>query len=123
MQKQLADSLYQALRRGSDFSALAKQFSSERNAYVTGGLMPEFGVGRYHPAFENAVFSLKNDGDISAPFETDFGIHIVKRIKHLPVSEDSTAAETLFKEEVSRDARVRIASRTIYPEDGKCSRI
>lgn len=109
MQKKLADSLCQALRRGSDFPTLAKQFSSERNAYATGGLMPEFGVGRYHPVFENAVFSLKKDGDISAPFETDFGIHIVKRIKHLPVSADSTEAETLFKDEVARDARVRIA--------------
>ena len=109
MQKKLADSLYRALRRGSDFPALAKQFSSERNAYATGGLLPEFGVGRYDPVFENAVFSLKKDGDISAPFETDFGIHIVKRIKHFPVSADSTAAETLFKDEVSHDARVRIA--------------
>ena len=109
IQKNLADSLYQALQKGSDFFTLAKQFSSERNAYSTGGLMPDFGVGRYDPVFENAVFALQKDGDVSIPFETAFGIHIVKRIKHFPVSTDSTQAEALFKEAVTQDARVAIA--------------
>ncbi|HRO48448.1 peptidylprolyl isomerase [Agriterribacter sp.] len=108
-QKKLADSLYQALQKGSDFSALAKQFSSERNAYSTGGLMPDFGVGRYDPFFENAVYALQKDGDVSSPFETAFGIHIVKRIRHFPVSTDSTQSEALFKEAVTQDARIAIA--------------
>jgi peptidyl-prolyl cis-trans isomerase SurA len=107
--KTLADSLYNALEQGSDFESLAKRFSSERNASTTGGLMPDFGVGRYDPIFENAVLSLKNDGDISAPFETAYGIHLVKRIKHLPVSSDSSQAEALFKEAVLQDSRVSIA--------------
>ena len=108
-QNKLADSLYRALARGSDFETLAKQFSSERNATTTGGLMPDFGVGRYDPIFENAALALKNDGDISTPFETAYGIHLVKRIKHLPVSSDSSQAETLFKEAVLQDSRVSIA--------------
>lgn len=108
-QKKLADSLYQALEQGSDFESLARQFSSERNASTTGGLIPDFGVGRYDPVFENAVLSLKNDGDISAPFETAYGIHLVKRIKHLPVSNDSSQAEALFKEAMLQDNRVDIA--------------
>lgn len=108
-QKKLADSLYRVLQKGSDFFTLAKQFSSERNAYTTGGLMPDFGTGRYDPVFENAVFALQKDGDVSIPFETAFGIHIVKRIKHFPVSTDSMQAEALFKEAVTQDARTAIA--------------
>ena len=108
-QKKLADSLYKALEQGSNFESLARQYSSERNASTTGGLMPDFGVGRYDPIFENAVLSLKNDGDISKPFETAYGIHLVKRIKHLPVSSDSSQAEPLFKEAVLQDSRAAIA--------------
>src|SRR5690606_20773435 len=85
------------------------QFSSERNAHATGGVMPDFGVGRYAPVFENAVFSLQNDGDITLPFETGFGIHIVKRIKRIPVTGDSSRALTLLKDEVMHDTRVNFA--------------
>lgn len=108
-QKNLADSLYRTIRQGADFFTLAKQFSSERNAYATGGIMPDFGVGRYDPVFENAVFSLQNDGDITTPFETGFGVHIVKRIKRTPVVTDSTQALPLLKDEVMQDSRVAFA--------------
>lgn len=107
--KILADSLYKVIRHGADFFALAKQFSSERNASATGGIMPDFGVGSYDPVFENAVFSLQNDGDIAAPFETDFGVHIVKRIKRIPVVSDSILALTLLKDEIMNDSRVAFA--------------
>ncbi|HEX5024144.1 MAG TPA: peptidylprolyl isomerase [Agriterribacter sp.] len=118
-QKKLADSLYQALQRGADFETLAKQFSSDRNAYTTGGLMPDFGVGRYDAAFENAAFALQKDGDISAPFETTYGIHIVKRIKRLPVSKDSTEAENLFKETILQDNRVTLANEKFAEQIGQ----
>lgn len=71
--------------------------------------MPDFGVGRYDAAFEEAVLSLQKDGDITRPFETSFGIHIVKRIKQLPVATDSLRANTLFKDQVLQDSRVNIA--------------
>ena len=40
--------------------------------------MPEFGVATYDGAFEKVAFSLKNDSDISEPFQTEFGYHIIK---------------------------------------------
>ena len=107
-QLHIADSLYKIILNGGDFATLARQYSSEKNAAVTGGLMPDFGVGRYDAAFENAVFSLQKNGDITSPFETSFGIHIVKRLQHLPVITDTLQAYTLFKEEVLQDSRVKI---------------
>lgn len=108
-QQQLADSLYHVLKNGGDFEALAKQFSAERNAYITGGLMPDFGVGKYDPVFENAVLALQHDGDITAPFETSYGMHIVKRIKHIPVNTDSSRDVAMYKADVLQDARVGLA--------------
>ncbi|MFT3949312.1 MAG: peptidylprolyl isomerase [Agriterribacter sp.] len=108
-QLRLADSLYNVIMKGGDFEALARQYSGERNVATTGGLMPDFGVGRYEPIFENTVFALQKDGDITKPFETSFGIHIVKRVKYLPVSTDSLQANTLFKDQVLQDSREKIA--------------
>lgn len=108
-QKKLADSLYQVLQKGSDFETIARTFSSERNANVTGGLMPDFGPGRYDEDFERKVFSLAKDGDISVPFETAYGMHIVKRMKQLPVVSDTNQAASLFKTDVLQDERIVIA--------------
>ncbi len=99
-QKKLADSLYQLLQKGDDFETLARKFSSERNANVTGGLMPDF---------ERKVFALTKDGEITAPFETAYGMHIVKRIKRMPVVSDTAQTVSLFKNDVLQDERMVIA--------------
>lgn len=109
LQQKLADSLYKVIKSNGDFEALAKQFSSERNAYINGGLMPDFGVGRYDPVFEKNVLALRNDGDVTTPFETAYGIHIVKRIKHIPVNSDSSQAVAMYKTQVLQDARINVA--------------
>ncbi|MCO6497230.1 MAG: peptidylprolyl isomerase [Chitinophagaceae bacterium] len=104
--KQLADSLYQALNKGADFEELAKKFSDDRNSYFRGGEIPEFGVGKYTLDFENRAFALKNDGDISAPFRTGFGYHILKRISATPVPEkDNEEVMYYLKQNVLQDER------------------
>ena len=52
--------------------------------YMNGGVMPEFGIAKYDGGFEDIAFSLKKDGDISEPFQTEFGYHILKRISRSP---------------------------------------
>ncbi|MFT3749373.1 MAG: peptidylprolyl isomerase [Agriterribacter sp.] len=115
-QSHLADSLYSVIINGGNFETLARQYSGERNAAATGGLMPDFGVGRYETIFEDAVFSLKKDGDVTKPFETPFGIHIVKRIKHLPVEQDTLQINTLFKDQVLQDSREKMAKEQFAKE-------
>lgn len=108
-QLRLADSLYLVIKKGGDFEALARTFSSERNAATTGGLMPDFGVGRYDAVFENEVLSLQKDGDITKPFETSYGIHIVKRLKRLPIETDSSQAAAAIRDHILQDSREAIA--------------
>ena len=77
--------IYAKYKQGELFEDLAKQFSEDKNTAKTGGLLKQFGPGKLNSkAFEEATFSLKNVGDVSEPFKTDYGWHIVKLIERHP---------------------------------------
>lgn len=99
------------LKTGSSFDSLAQQYSNDRTSYHNGGQLPEFGVGTYAPAFENVAFSLKNKGDFSAPFQTEYGWHILKLLSKTPVPADSTDAEFMaeLKQKVLNSGRITTA--------------
>ncbi len=107
-----ADSLYQAIRSGSDFGELARKFSGDNLSYQLGGILPEFGIGKYEPAFEKQAYGLKKDGDIGEPFATEFGYHILKRIARVPVSatRDKKTMDEL-KERVKADRRIEVSKK------------
>ena len=75
--KQLADSLYNALRGGADFAELAKKYSTDVNSAMNGGQLLHLQKGQTVPEFEKALFALK-PGEISAPVLSPFGYHIIK---------------------------------------------
>lgn len=108
----LADSLYTAIKNGSNFEELVFKFSNDKLTLATGGLMPEFGIGQYDPAFEDKVFSLGSKGDISRPIETSFGYHIVKKIDAYPVEKDFKMAYPFLKSAVLEDPRNKVASKS-----------
>ncbi|HEY5393562.1 MAG TPA: peptidylprolyl isomerase, partial [Hanamia sp.] len=115
--KNLADSVYNALEKGSDFATLAKEFSDDRSTFMNGGLMPEFGTAKYDSTFEDHAFALKENGDISAPFETQFGYHIVKRISADPVPLTKTDTYLFnLKQQVLKDSRSEIAQQKFIRE-------
>jgi peptidyl-prolyl cis-trans isomerase SurA len=76
------------LAAGEKWEELVKMYSDDPSSNQKGGELPMFGSGtnqRMIPAFEEAAFALKADGDISEPVQTDFGFHIIKRIEWKPV--------------------------------------
>ncbi len=109
--QKLADSLYSLLQEGADFAGLAKNFSNDKLTYLNGGELPEFGSGKFDYAFEKEVFDLKKDADITKPFTTSFGIHIVRRISYTPAITDKSDASLQFelKQKVMQDSRVSTA--------------
>jgi peptidyl-prolyl cis-trans isomerase SurA len=108
--RQLADSIYAALKEGADFGELAKQYSNDRRTYMNKGIMPEFGVAKYDGDFEKEAFALKHDSDISRPFQTAFGFHILKRISRSPIPETKTEAYMAsLKQQVMDDSRMSLA--------------
>jgi peptidyl-prolyl cis-trans isomerase SurA len=93
--KATADSVCQLLQNGADFESLARSLSADRSSLNNGGNLPPFGVGAYDPKFEAAAFGLSKPGQLTPPFETGFGWHILKLIEKQPVVSDSSDADNL----------------------------
>ncbi len=65
------------VQKGEDFAALAKEFSEDPGSAANGGDLGYAGPGVYDPAFEEALYALKQD-EVSAPVRSDFGWHLIK---------------------------------------------
>lgn len=100
--------IYAKFKQGGEFEDLAAKFSDDTRTSSQGGVLPMFGVGRMVPEFEDAAFALKADGDVSEPFNTPYGWHIVKRIQQLPIgSYESVEDEMMVK--IKKDSRSNLS--------------
>jgi peptidyl-prolyl cis-trans isomerase C len=75
--KEEAEAALKKLKKGANFSELAKEISQDAGSKAQGGDLGFFPKGRMVPAFENAAFTLK-PGELSEPIQTQFGFHIIK---------------------------------------------
>lgn len=71
-----AQDIYEKIKNGEDFEALAKEFSTCPSA-ERGGDLGEFQKGQMVKEFEDAVFA-NEVGTITEPVKTQFGYHIIK---------------------------------------------
>lgn len=83
------------------------------NTDIETGDLGEIRKGMYDedPAFESALYSLQNLGDVSKPVQTQFGFHIIRL--------DSIQSETVkplaeVREEVAQEQRLRRAENRFY---------
>jgi peptidyl-prolyl cis-trans isomerase SurA len=108
--RQRADSIYRTIAMGADFGELARKFSGDNLSYQLGGVLPEFGIGKYEPGYEQTAFNLKKDGDVSEPYGSGFGYHIIKRIsrKPVPAKADQKILEEL-KDKIKSDPRISVS--------------
>ncbi|MDR1683065.1 MAG: peptidylprolyl isomerase, partial [Candidatus Symbiothrix sp.] len=65
--KAKVDTIMQKLKAGADFGELAKEYSQDPGSAQEGGNLSWFGYGQMVPEFNEAVFDLKEIGDISQP--------------------------------------------------------
>lgn len=72
-----AGELVTELEGGADFAELAKEHSTGPSG-PGGGELGWFGAGMMVKPFEDAVMALE-DGAVSAPVQTQFGWHVIKR--------------------------------------------
>lgn len=71
------DSIYNALsKRKESFATVAHRESEDPGSARNGGELGWFGSGRMVPEFEATAFALQ-PGEISKPFQSDFGWHII----------------------------------------------
>ena len=100
------------LADGEAFELVAEKFSEDRSTAVKGGVLPTFGVGKMVPKFEEVAFSLKNVGDISVPFATEFGYHIIKLLEKQPISEFDIIKADL-KRMIANDSRSELSQKSL----------
>lgn len=65
------------LTRGSDFAALAQEYSDDLGSAEQGGDLGFFEAGAFPVEFETAVLGLAA-GEVSTPVKTDSGLHLIR---------------------------------------------
>lgn len=73
------DSIYNVAVSGADFEVLARKHSQDPGSASKGGQLPWFGPGQMVAEFDSTAFAMPV-GEISRPFRTRFGWHIIKKL-------------------------------------------
>lgn len=74
--KTLIDEIHTRLKNGEDFAKLANEYSEDPGSKELGGQYEHVTVGMMVPEFDKVTFELGLN-EISEPFLTEFGYHIV----------------------------------------------
>ncbi len=105
--------IYRKISQGENFEALARQFSDDKSSSASGGILSPFTGGQLSSLeFENMAFSLTNAGEISKPFKTDYGWHIIKLIDKKGIQPlDEVRGE--LENKVKRDTRSNLINNAL----------
>lgn len=107
--EQKINEVYAKVLQGDEsFAELALKYSDDEGSAKKGGELPMFSTGKMIEEFENASFALENDGDISKPFRSRYGWHIVKRIEYKGVS-SFEEMEPELRRKVAKDSRAQLS--------------
>jgi peptidyl-prolyl cis-trans isomerase SurA len=99
--------IYDKLTQGSKWEEMVSAYSDDPGSSKKNGELPAFGSGtsqRMVPVFEEAAFSLKNDGDFSKPIQTEYGFHIIKRLEWKDI-QPFEAMKKELQSKVNKDER------------------
>ncbi len=77
--KRKLSEIRQRILDGENFNELARKYSEDPSAQYNGGEMGYVGRGAMVPPYEATAFRIK-EGEISQPFESPFGFHIMQLI-------------------------------------------
>lgn len=104
-----AGTVYSDIQKGGDFTSMVHNISDSYNPYNPNSETQWVTVGGYSPEFEQQIFNLKHNGDISKPFATAYGYHVVKRID--AEKPGSPAYNNFIREQLLADNRLEAARR------------
>jgi peptidyl-prolyl cis-trans isomerase SurA len=105
--------IYKKLQQGESFESLAKLYSEDKASAPKGGQLNRFGSGQLSSdEFENTAFSLTKDNPVSAPFQSQFGWHIVKLIEKHPIKTLEEMKSEL-EEKITKDDRSRLVTASL----------
>ena len=98
------------IETGTSFTEVASEFSEDEISKIKGGDLGWTNPGDFTPAFENVINSL-SAGQISEPFKTQFGWHIVEVLEHRDHDETQTnktnqARNAIQKRKIDEELRL-----------------
>lgn len=100
--------IYKKFKQGESFESLAKQFSDDKSSSNKGGALMPFKGGQLSAVeFEDMAFSMKEKNEVSQPFKTQFGWHIVKLIDKKPL-ESFEVLKPELQTKIQRDSRSKL---------------
>ena len=112
--KNKAFEIFDQLKGGRSWNELCKENSEDGNTKDIGGRLRAFGVGALAsvPEFESTAFALQKAGDLSDPFQSSIGWHIVRLEKKIPLP-PYAELEASLKKKVARDERLQISQQAM----------
>ena len=118
--KNTAFEIYDQLKGGRKWEELCNEYSEDNATKSTGGKLRPFGVGALPtvPEFEKVAFALQQPGDISDPFQSGIGWHIVRLEKKIPIL-SFKEMEPALKRRVGRDERLQISKSSLMAKRKK----
>ena len=104
--------IYERIVAGADFAEMAEKYSEDSESSKRGGLMPWLSSGRIVKEYEDVAFALKEAGDVSEPFLSPYGWHIVKLVEKRGVKPLADLRRDIIRR-ISRDERAGAARKAL----------
>jgi len=106
--------VYDQLKAGRNWDEVCKEYSDDAATKNTGGRLRTFGVGALPsvPEFEATALAMKQTGDLSDPFQSNIGWHIIRLEKKIPLL-SFAEMEPALKRKLSRDERLQISKQAL----------
>lgn len=102
--KQQIDSIYQVLKNGADFAEVCMSTSDDQGTAVNGGVYNWISrQSRFPQEWLDAAFALKEKDEITAPFETPYGWHILKLVDKRTENPRDSANDERLKQQLLQD--------------------
>ena len=90
--------IYTLLQQGQSFEALAKEYSEDKGSAKQGGKLRPFSRGELRSiAFTDQAYSMGKEGEVSEPFQSEFGWHIMRLEKVHAIPSLDEQRETIGK--------------------------
>jgi peptidyl-prolyl cis-trans isomerase SurA len=106
--------VYEQLQAGVKWEELCKEYSEDPATKDSGGKLRPFGTGGMAsvPEFERMAFQLEKPGEISDPFQTQYGWHIIRLERKIPLQSFDVMQASL-KSRVTRDERTELSKQAL----------
>jgi peptidyl-prolyl cis-trans isomerase SurA len=112
--------IYDQLKAGRNWEEVCKEYSEDPGTKDNGGRLRAFGVGALAsvPEFEAQAFAMKQPGEISDPFQSNIGWHIIRLEKKIPLPPYSEMEPSL-KRRLARDERLQLSRKALSEKKKK----